>query len=213
MKKERTALRLALIVSMILAMCSIFACKKSETKEDDLSGYKTVQIPATWLQPPSLEFLEKESQAVIVGKVIQREDSFSSGTEVGKTFYKDKVQKVLYGELNDNASEIRVHQSWSFQTAGDGSKQIVTLSQMEPLRVGDTWVFFVKYGAGLDAYQIMFDQNGCWPLADSKLVKLLETKMTIPTEEVASYWRSYENIIILPIYYEILEKYGDQIKP
>lgn len=150
---------------------------------------------------------------MIVGKVIQREDSFSSGTEVGKTFYKVKVQKVLYGELNDNASEIRVHQSWSFQTAGDGSKQIVTLSQMEPLRVGDTWVFFVKYGAGLDAYQIMFDQNGCWPLADSKLVKLLETKMTIPTEEVASYWRSYENIIILPIYYEILEKYGDQIKP
>ena len=213
MKKERITLRVFLLVSMLVSLCAISGCKKTD-KNDDLSNLEVVRTEANWIIPPSLDFLEQDSQALIIGKVVEREepDSTKAG-EDHRTYYKVKVKKVLNGTLENNESEIRVHQMWWLSKSEDGVERVYTMSNMKALKVGDTWLFFVKYGASLDAYQIFGDQNGCWPLADPKLVKLLETKMTIPTEEVAAYWRSYDNDFKLPIYYEILEKYGDQIKP
>ncbi|MBR6364865.1 MAG: hypothetical protein IKS10_02040 [Lachnospiraceae bacterium] len=213
MKKERITLRVFLLVSMLVSLCAISGCKKTD-KNDDLSNLEVVRTEANWIIPPSLDFLEQDSQALIIGKVVEREepDSTKAG-EDHRTYYKVKVKKVLNGTLENNESEIRVHQMWWLSKSEDGVERVYTMSNMKALKVGDTWLFFVKYGASLDAYQIFGDQNGCWPLADPKLVKLLETKMTLPTEEVAAYWRSYDNDFKLPIYYEILEKYGDQIKP
>ena len=213
MKKERITLRLFLLVLMLASLCVVSGCKKAD-KNDDLSNLEVVRMEANWISPPSLDFLEQDSQALIIGKVVEREepDSTKAG-EDHRTYYKVKVKKVLNGTLENNESEIRVHQMWWLSKSEDGVERVYTMSIMKPLKVGDTWLFFVKYGASLDAYQIFGDQNGCWPLADPKLVKLLETKMTLPTEEVAAYWRSYDNDFKLPIYYEILEKYGDQIKP
>ena len=88
MKKERITLRVFLLVLMLSSLCVVSGCKKAD-KNDDLSNLEVVRTEVNWISPPSLDFLEQDSQALIIGKVVEREepDSTKAG-EDHRTYYK-----------------------------------------------------------------------------------------------------------------------------
>lgn len=198
------------------AFLMLFGCKKARAYEDDYSDLEEVALITDWMVPYDLAFLEQESKVALVGKVLKRLETDVVSSEIGmynggKTVYEVEVQKILYGELEEETKVIRLIQPW---WVSEGKKrQIANASHMRPFKEGDTWVFFLGYFPELDGYGCMFDDAGCWPLAYPELVELLGNEFSSITPEIASYWRSYYNDFPISIYYEIIEKYGSRITP
>lgn len=72
------------------------------------------------------------------------------------------VRKVLKGEA---AETVKISQKYCISTDGE----LLTFSELTPMKKGDTWLFFLSYDAQNDTYWCAGDFTGRYPLPDDTL--------------------------------------------
>ncbi len=118
------------------------------------------------------------------------------------------VKKVLKGELPDEP--IKISQRYGIL---EDQNQLVTFSQMTPMKKGAEWIFFLYYDEIGDTYWCAGDYTGRYPVPDEKLCMLCgrlgdEPEFSLVQELEASDFGVYEkNWINLELYRDILERF------
>ncbi|MBQ7131126.1 MAG: hypothetical protein IJO29_01005 [Oscillospiraceae bacterium] len=80
-----------------------------------------------------------------------------------------KVEKVLKGDVNVG-DEIT-----AIQDCGIHDGKLVTFSDMEPMKKGDQWIFFLSYDSTYEGYWCMGDYNGRFPVPKTQTATLSRT--------------------------------------
>ena len=149
-------------VLMLVAACAVFmtGCNGSDksvsqtdhtdaTKEDtSTERIDVVKVEGDRRVYYSLDELERFSQIAVIGEFTndtEQKLDYEYDSEFGKeilvnatSWNEIKVIKVLKGDVPDGL--VKISQRYGIQ---EEPKQLVTFSEMTPIRKGDKWVFFL----------------------------------------------------------------------
>lgn len=189
------------------------ACGKRLDK-NDLENIEIVHILADRSYMENLSQVETEADVIVEAIAIEdlgQETSsyydYSFNKELplgGFTKWNMEATKVYKGNLSEKEN-VTVLQNYCIWTYDDGTKQMISSSNLKPINKNQKYLLFLKYDDTIKGYWLVCDYEGLYEIPD-KSIKEKIAKKTVTMSDLPVY-SSNDMHYLISIYNEVAEKY------
>lgn len=197
-----------------LTICSLFLLGHYMFEKEAWQGLEVVNVPCDRLIYQSMEEVENMADIIIEAKagseLEQKNSSFyvaKFDREVagsGHTKRELKVENVYKGNVS-LGDKIVLMQDYYVWTETDGTKKVVSLTELKPLERGKHYLLFLAYDKEREAYYEVGDYQGVYP------IEILQTRTrtgnVLQESELNHLYSDTEHWNLIPILKEVQEKY------